>query len=107
MRFIAIESVSCASGDNAPNEMPGATRALADLGDTIHLIDWDWLALVAAEIEQVTQSHRRQPADSLGVAAIHLVTVRRDRRLKRMYRFRTQCMCFAIVAPQLIRPANW
>ena len=28
MRFMAIDSVSCASGPSAPSEMPGATRRL-------------------------------------------------------------------------------
>ncbi len=28
MRFMAIDSVSCAIGDSAPSEMPGATRRL-------------------------------------------------------------------------------
>ena len=62
MRFIAIDSVSCASGLSAPSEMPGASRRLrisvmlstSSTGIGVHAL--------GAEVEQVAQRDRRLPA---------------------------------------------
>jgi hypothetical protein len=56
MRFIAMDSVSCASGLSAPSEMPGRDQPLADLGNALDLLQRDRLAALRAEVQQVRRA---------------------------------------------------
>ena len=57
MRFMAMVSVSCASGESAPRDMPGRDEALPDLGDALDLVERHRRQL-AVEVEQVADRDR-------------------------------------------------
>ena len=82
MRFMAIDSVSCASGDSAPSDMPGATKRLRI--SVMHSTSSTGIGVqsVGAEVEQIAQRDRRQLAHGLGVATVGRVGVGRDRSLQ-------------------------
>ncbi len=81
IRFMAIDSVSCASGLRAPSEIPGATRRLrisvmlsTPRGDRRHLL--------GTEVQQIAQRHWRQGAHGFGVALEGLVGISLHRLLQ-------------------------
>ena len=70
MRFMAIDSVSCASGDSAPSEMPGATSRLRISVMLSTSSTGIGLQPSVPEIQQVAQRDRRQLAHRLGVTTV-------------------------------------
>ena len=69
MRFMAMDSVSCASGLERAQRHAGRDEALADLGDALDLVERHRRAAFGAEVEQVAQRDRRQAAHRLASSA--------------------------------------
>ena len=70
MRFMAIDSVSCASGDSAPREMPGATRRLRISVMLSTSSTGMGVNPVGPEVEQIAERDRRQLAHGIGVTTV-------------------------------------